>query len=85
MTPRIEFLTIKNMFIGARRVIDVFDCDTHDGEQMTMHAWISYYLSEKHDTIKNVTSLEISHTGLDRIISCPEVVKYLIELIYVQK
>ena len=66
-------------YSGARRIIDVFDCDTNEAEKMTMHKWINYYTNEDRGKIKNVTSLEFSHTGLDRIVDSPRIVSSSVE------
>ena len=68
-------------FIGARRIIDVFDCDTHSPEKMTVHQFVRYYMSEEKEEILNVTSLEFSQTGLERLVDCPMTVSdYMIYL-----
>lgn len=55
-------------------MIDVFDCDTHQADQMSVHHWVRYYTGSEREKILNVTSLEFSHTGLDRIVECPTTV-----------
>ena len=62
------------LYSGARRIIEVFDCDTHQPEQMSVHHWVRYYTGNERTQILNVTSLEFSHTGLERIVDCPTVV-----------
>lgn len=65
------------LLAGSRRIIDVFDCGTHEPEKMTVHQFVKYYTSEEKSQILNVTSLEFSHTGLDRIVDGPSVVSLL--------
>lgn len=62
-------------YVGARRVLDVFDCDTHESIQMSVHQWVKYYMGVEREKVLNVTSLEFSHTGLDRLVKCPDVVE----------
>lgn len=62
------------MYLGSRRLVDVFDCGTHEPEKMTVHQFVKYYTSEEKSQILNVTSLEFSHTGLDRIVDGPTIV-----------
>ena len=64
--------------LGARRMIDVFDCDTHSPEKMTVHQFVRYYMSEEKEKLLNVTSLEFSQTGLDRLVDCPVVVSFIL-------
>ena len=66
---------MNSLFIGARRVIDVFDCDTHSPEKMTVHQFVRYYMSEEKEEILNVTSLEFSQTGLERLVDCQMTVR----------
>lgn len=74
--PDPELFSVNDVksYVGPRRVIEVFDCDTHEPGQMTVHNWIRYYTGTKRDKILNVTSLEFSQTGLQRIVECPSVV-----------
>eukprot|EP00111_Clytia_hemisphaerica_P022323 TCONS_00065612-protein len=58
-------------YVGARRIIDVFDCDTHSPEKMTLHQFVRYYMSQEKEKLLNVTSLEVSQTGLARLVDCP--------------
>lgn len=74
--PDAELFTVNDVksYVGARRMIDVFDCDTHQADQMSVHHWVRYYTGSEREKILNVTSLEFSHTGLDRIVECPTTV-----------
>jgi hypothetical protein len=66
------------VFTGARRLIDVFDCDTHSPEKMTVHQFVRYYMSDEKEKLLNVTSLEFSQTGMDRLIETPATVTQII-------
>ena len=82
--PDADYFSVTDVksYVGARRIIDVFDCDTHEAEKMTMHKWINYYTSKDRGKIKNVTSLEFSHTGLDRIVDSPRVVREDLDMVW---
>ena len=42
---------------------------------MTMAQWTKYFGSPEKDRILNVISLEFSHTGMDRLVEPPELVR----------
>lgn len=71
--PDAELFSVNDVksYVGARRMIDVFDCDTHSPEKMTVHQFVRYYMSQEKEKLLNVTSLEFSQTGLERLVDCP--------------
>jgi len=62
-------------YVGARRMVDVVDTSTQQPVEMTMAQWTKYFGSPDKDRILNVISLEFSHTGMDRLVEPPELVR----------
>ena len=58
-------------------MVDVVDTSTQQPIEMTMAQWTKYFGSPDKDRILNVISLEFSHTGMDRLVEPPELVRTL--------
>ena len=59
-------------------MVDVVDTSTQQPVEMTMAQWTKYFGSSDKDRILNVISLEFSHTGMDRLVEPPELVRILL-------
>uniref|UniRef100_A0A672IA09 [histone H3]-dimethyl-L-lysine(36) demethylase n=1 Tax=Salarias fasciatus TaxID=181472 RepID=A0A672IA09_SALFA len=61
------------MFVGSRRMMDVMDVSTQKATEMSMAQWTRYYETppSQRDKLYNATSLEFSHTKLDRLVRRP--------------
>ena len=59
-------------------MVDVVDTSTQQPVEMTMAQWTKYFGSPDKDRILNVISLEFSHTGMDRLVEPPELVRILL-------
>lgn len=73
-------LTVRNVcnLVGADWPIDVIDVKTQNtGGKWTLSRWADYYEEEGNDNkaIRNVISLEVSHTKLGRLLQRPKVVR----------
>eukprot|EP00795_Rhopilema_esculentum_P015221 gene15221-6425_t len=56
-------------------MVDVVDTSTQQPIEMTMTQWTKYFATPEKDRILNVISLEFSHTGMDRLVEPPELVR----------
>ncbi len=66
---------VKNA-VGARRAVEVMDCNTQRNSEMSMKEWEEYYNNPHRDGRKlNVISLEFSFTKLEPIVIAPKVVR----------
>jgi F-box/leucine-rich repeat protein 10/11 len=64
---------VKNA-VGARRLLDVMDCNTQRNTEMNMKEWEEYYNNPNRDSRRlNVISLEFSLTKLDPYVIAPKV------------
>ena len=70
--------------VGARRVLDVMDCNTQESLTMSLGAWVRYYQSAQRERTLNVISLEFSRTSMDSLVEPPSVVRQLdwVELVW---
>eukprot|EP00794_Sanderia_malayensis_P014173 gene14173-15652_t len=62
-------------YVGGKRMVDVVDSNTQQPVEMTMSQWVKYFTNPNRDRILNVISLEFSHTGMDRLVEPPELVR----------
>ena len=68
---------VKNA-VGARRTLDVMDCNTQRNSEMTMKEFEEYFNNPNRDARKlNVISLEFSFTKLEPYVIAPKVVRQI--------
>ena len=69
---------VKNA-VGARRTLDVMDCNTQKNSEMSMKEWEEYYnnVNSRDSRKLNVISLEFSFTKLEPYVIAPKVVRQI--------
>jgi F-box/leucine-rich repeat protein 10/11 len=76
-----EGLTVKTVadLYGPDERVEVIDVKSQQGEdkRWTMQKWADYYESTEEKVVRNVISLEISHSKLGRLIRRPKIVRDL--------
>ena len=72
-------LTVRKVvdLYGPNESVPVIDVKTQNSQKQTLKKWADYYETQGEKAIRNVISLEVSHSSLGRLIRRPKIVRDL--------